>query len=1577
MSSTCYENSLVRDGTSQQMRLLKALLPKYVSVDERSIQELKEFVLRFSKQIRYFNTDGSHPIKGINDWFSFFDKTINEDQLTDPQYALFQAFLELFRVSQKDLNTLTKRHLDFYYQEVLNLRERDPVPDQVFMIFELARQVSASGHLVKKGTRLKAGKDGLGRNVFYTTSQDLVVNKARIKELKGLFRDIGFSEETDTGQLFSSPLAKSGDGQGGDFEGDIQSWMPFGNNERIPSQVGFAFSSPVLGLAEGTRKVKLKIMFSASAQQLFADVLPSNDNDLPEEEFDTLINNRIKGLVDDLNENVKDALDVFFSGEKEWITPMSLEEVQTSKEIRDKADGRALQFVNTCQNAKELAGSEPEVGPVYDSLTSGYGDQVKDYDIGETVAQKIVDCRRSLPNQKFDSLEELLEVRGFGNDKLNDLRFSFTDRQYYHTEFKEEGNTLVLEVIRTLGRDQDAVVGYNQEVLQDPFETVQPTVKVLVENPPPTFEGEGGTLQKRKYAYNLLSELKVENTEISVDVSEVKNLIVQNDQTVMDPAKTILPFGIIPVLGSNFYIGSQEVFQKKLDHLRLNIDWHGLPIAEEDVIDVTGLLMDEASQPLAEIAVTELLTGNKTDTDSEGAYSMNVPSNGTLSFEVDGSLIIVNVNGRNQIDVKKGQPNDSIGNFGFDFHYKDYNNPRTNTSFKSTLSILNKKDWVELQASNLVSDEDNTPLDDFRSIEITNNSNLLSVERDPNLGEIEKFDTDTKKGFIRLELSGEDFGHKDFQPSFTRKVLEGVATGETDLPLPREPYTPSITGISIDYQSKVDFSKKEETVEQFFHVTPFGASEKEITVGDSISDYLLSQHTNQGELYIGIEKLVPPQNLSILFQVSEGSENPLLSKPDLEWSYLSKNEWIPFEQFDILSDTTNGLVASGVINFSISKEATNENTILTKGLYWVRASVKENSGAIPRFTEVLAQAVVANFQDNNNDPDFLAEALPEASISKLEFSDSAISQVTQPFSSFGGKLKEQSLPFYRRVSERLRHKQRAITIWDYERLILQEFPSVYKVKCLNHTRFTGKSDVDGILEFSEVAPGNVSVIIVSNVRNRNGVDLIRPLTSINQRNEILTFIQKLNASPITLHVKNPIYEEIKVDFKVRFRPGFDLGFYKRQLEDEIKAFLSPWAYEDSPDIVFGGRLHQSRIIDFVDERPYVDYATCFEMIQYTPNDGAQIVEEAIATTSASILCSIGLINEYGNHNIQVLETEDNCNECDDNEIDPPPSILSPDLCEDSLEIEVEDELSSDVPYEFKRPNANLCPPADEVEECDETDSQPVAKPTEDYVLADPEDSIHFEKLKDGVIAKRVDVTYFVPIVLTKARYAIKVSEVAGKRVIKVEGDHTGQSFDLFESMSSVEANPKIYSLFGPGDKAPFFEEDKQSTVLEISNEDHSIQVGDYVNIYQRGANIFPGIFLPEVTEEMAKNEAKIRFQGIIGDGAVVQINRFENGHKDKLKELGKESLELANLPLSWGSGGEWYSMELMARKFSDSEPLFGWEQIQVNENYYPEAVSKRFFEGKETFPELRKSLQITKKKSKSGQTKKGKKKRND
>ncbi len=1157
------KNPLQRDGTSQAQRILKTLLPGYVAVDERNIEDLKAFAKNYAREIAFYNLDNkwnADPLK--QDWFGFFDKTTDSgSRYNAPHFVLFMAFLDIFRHAQDEINKLTKKHLDFYYRDVLHLKEKPAVPGQVYLIFELAKHTTK--HTLKKDTLFKAGKDALGNNVSYKLEKEASLNIATVSELKAVFTnkyDI-FSGwvpyPKNNYRIYVSPQANSEDGNGADLTNEDKSWRTFGGikftdisldmakaavADRGQAEIGFALASPNLFLAEGERIVTLFLKLSSPK---------------------SLLNN----LTDEL---MYDAFRLKFSGEEKWIRPVWETTSSGSGTVDSITALRILDFLNKAASAAQIAGIEPAEGPVKDDPSKGYGDQRKDYDIGLTVAQRIIAERNKLPSKKFTGLDQVRAIKYVGKDKIDDLIYSFGG-PVHHTTIDKANNRIIIK--RTITRDQEAIVAYNKKALSDPFETKWPVVKVLLNT----------AGKSDPYIYQKLKSLQIAAAHIVVDVREVKNLVIQNDRSVLDPGKPFQPFGNRPLIGSNFYIGSHEIFQKALNELKINIKWFGLP------------------------------DDNLGFTDYYSNYYPNLPA-------------------------------------------------RTNTSFEVKTGLLDKKDWTSVDAvsKKLFTEESSHKLKAGHSIVFSNSDPageppktlLGNVERDETLKPFDEFDQASQKGFVRLSLSGTDFGHREYQTAYTKAVLIALNPPATKPPpdysdkLPNEPYTPEIEELSLNYVAseevitkKVSGKDYKKRVEQFFHVHPTGTGEMKTTAS---SNYLLPQYDNEGELYIGIKDLKPPQNLSVLFQIAEGTSDPDLIPPKIKWSYLADDQWTGFPKQNILSDSTKGLITTGVILFDIPKRASDTNTILTKGLYWIRATAEHASGGIPQLIDIKCQAAKVVFDGNNNDPEYLAKPMAEKTISKPVNPDSSIKKIEQPFTSFGGKVQEESDAFYTRVSERLRHKNRSITIWDYERIVLQNFPSVYKVKCLNHTSYTGT--FSGI---NEAAPGHVSLIIVSNIRNKNAVNPLKPRTSLVTLFDIEKFISGIRSPYIKLHVHNPLFEEVQVKFNVRFHEGLDKGIHQVKLEESLIRFLSPWAFETGSDIVFGGKIHKSVILNFVEEQEYVDYITCFEMFHVVPDDPAndplKDVDEAIASTSASVLGS------KGTHIITVLETEEEC-ECPDNEV---------------------------------------------------------------------------------------------------------------------------------------------------------------------------------------------------------------------------------------------------------------------------------------------------------------------------------------
>ena len=152
-----------------------------------------------------------------------------------------------------------------------------------------------------------------------------------------------------------------------------------------------------------------------------------------------------------------------------------------------------------------------------------------------------------------------------------------------------------------------------------------------------------------------------------------------------------------------------------------------------------------------------------------------------------------------------------------------------------------------------------------------------------------------------------------------------------------------------------------------------------------------------------------------------------------------------------MQDGTGELLNSGIVVLAMPRDATSTDTLLSGGLHWIRAAVHEKSDAVSRLQLVAAQAMKAVFVDRGNSPVIFSNAAAGRDDQQTRGARRR-GQAYFPALCFLRRARRRTKPgFYTRVSERLRHKDRAINLWDYERLILEAFPQIYKAKCLKHT----------------------------------------------------------------------------------------------------------------------------------------------------------------------------------------------------------------------------------------------------------------------------------------------------------------------------------------------------------------------------------------------------------------------------------------------------------------------------------------------------------------------------------------------
>ena len=467
-----------------------------------------------------------------------------------------------------------------------------------------------------------------------------------------------------------------------------------------------------------------------------------------------------------------------------------------------------------------------------------------------------------------------------------------------------------------------------------------------------------------------------------------------------------------------------------------------------------------------------------------------------------------------------------------------------------------------------------------------------------------------------------------------------------------------------------------------------------------------------GNLRLAFELLQPGQSLSLLFHFADGTGNPDHIAPDeIVWSYLRQNQWVRIPPQYILLDETLGLRQTGIIKIQIPSDINSGNTA-AKGkegrfidLFWIQASASEDQDnniyvdALPMLIDIYPQAGTAVFENHNNDLAHIEKGLPESTITQLRFRDTSVSKVKQPFASFNGRLSEAGdrLAYYRRISERLRHKQRAITIWDYERLTLETFPKVAIAKCLSHTR-----DIDverlnyvtlGVVPYPERMVGDRKFYPIFNAGDLEAIerylnrhntffvsgwgggvvcccDSTTPTTTTGQvvDGNVTTRIDHDHDCCCHdgeyLLVRNALFEPIRLQVCVKFRLGKDIFFYKKQLNEDLKAFLAPWATHNSTPLLFGSSIYTTELLRFLENMDYIDVVMSIRF-KHFPNREASEKQEAVLAfeegeiiepfTSRSVLTTyLDVLNEDNpnviDHEINIIEDQDCCADCAGNNV---------------------------------------------------------------------------------------------------------------------------------------------------------------------------------------------------------------------------------------------------------------------------------------------------------------------------------------
>lgn len=646
------------------------------------------------------------------------------------------------------------------------------------------------------------------------------------------------------------------------------------------------------------------------------------------------------------------------------------------------------------------------------------------------------------------------------------------------------------------------------------------------------------------FSYSFLKELLLEKVFVDVTVKGMKNLALFSDVGPLDASMPFQPFGPVPKVGSYLIIGKAELFKKDLTDLKINLEWHNLPDHKRGL---QGYYKE---------------------------YGLGIQND---SYKVRFSAL-------------------SAGNF----FPSTTDAPETQPQFR-LFHEAQAKDGLE-------------PVTTFDSLDLK----LLNIKPDFTLQLPPVFNNNARSGYFKMELTAPKvaFGHDDFAAVYTHAVSNNAnPRRREELPVPKQPYTPTVKTLTIDYSASTHIniisigtiSKGEYAVEQLYHIHPFGII-RTYHEGRMLNRSLVPTYDEDAYLYIGLRGMAPPCTLSLYFELRENQDlfsfDKPSAKPEIIWSYMVNDEWRDFTQTSVLSDTTHGFNNSGIVSLDVPRDLTRQNHILPAGLHWIRVAVKGDSSKLGRTLFVTTQAVSATWVNRGNNLNRLDKRLPSNSILRLATPVTQVRSVAQPFPSFGGRPGETKRDFYTRTSERLRHKRRAVSAWDFERLVLEQFPFIFQVKCVTHMTYP---------DF--VKPGTVVLVVIPRTDNQG--KFLLPRVSYTVLQQIKEYLEPLASPFIQIEVRNPVYERLKISCGVRFEKGKNNGTFLKELNRDIMEFLCPWVVGRDRELDLGGSVTKDSLLNFIEQRNYIEFVTKFSVVQVFANERGFDVEDTAIDSSSS------------------------------------------------------------------------------------------------------------------------------------------------------------------------------------------------------------------------------------------------------------------------------------------------------------------------------------------------------------------------
>lgn len=688
---------------------------------------------------------------------------------------------------------------------------------------------------------------------------------------------------------------------------------------------------------------------------------------------------------------------------------------------------------------------------------------------------------------------------------------------------------------------------------------------------------------------------------ISVKVSGIKTFVLYNDNGLLAPQKPYLLFGPTPAVNSSFIIGSSEIFSKPINSLGIELDWDKLPDFPVYYKQYNYYIRKQLKE-----------AGNR-------SFITRIKDFFLTPFRMLWCWI-------KSLWPKK-------------FKRCCFKNEYSNTCFTVKFEILQDHQWKDLplkkvgpfafvdneiqptpyaggngccedpQNPNMLfsTQGDDCSIYPFSYFAYTEDSGTpVNFDGDPGIQQSAlQFTDDTACGFLKMSLDAPEPG---FGWSIYANVVSFIAlhnarelsrAAADDFYTPKfidaanVPYAPKLTGLSGCYTASVKYdltSSKQDYPLQCFLNNPFGdqmiypsngnvqqAIQKPGT-GIRSGDGLLLHHAfdYKGYLFVGFDGLISGSTLDLYFELAR--KYPVsIAESKITYFYLSTAGW---KELEVLSDGTKNFICSGIIKLAVPDDIDPGSKLMPAKKYWMAIATENDPALFARTVLLKTNGIKIIRTGNIVLPAGSIPELPAGSIARTRTSIPRISAIEQPFPSFGGKAGEDEMMMNRRVSRRIKTKDRVVFADDYYNLVSQEFKDIYYSKAI----------FDEIQEY-------VNVYVVKAVDSITAPHAFLPLVTACKEKTIGDFLQERTSAFLRIRVSNFKLQFVQVSTLITIKEGFGEKAVKGNIMEALNLFLSPWIRSRANQIRIGDVVTEAgtaaliKEVDGVDEVQTISFKT--------------------------------------------------------------------------------------------------------------------------------------------------------------------------------------------------------------------------------------------------------------------------------------------------------------------------------------------------------------------------------------------------